>query len=191
MITLFGVFYFSIKYVIDKYNLTVIYPKTLEGRGDISTNIYYLANLTIFFQQAIMFGLFTITLNRQNLTLSLAIFFIFQIIIRYLFANLNFDRIREYYKSIGNYMSEEDEHKIAYEEGTLDKEDRKNYESVILEGINPNNKIEDVQYSSESSEDLSETSSNSEKSKKKNLIHTWDEKEIILQEYFHPVYKFI
>jgi hypothetical protein len=46
-ISLLGAFYFAIKYTIDKYNLTVLYPKDYESNGEISTYIYYLADITL------------------------------------------------------------------------------------------------------------------------------------------------
>lgn len=61
MIALLGGTYFCIKYFIDKYNLTVLYPKDYESNGEISRSIYYLADITLVIQQFIMFGLFVIT----------------------------------------------------------------------------------------------------------------------------------
>jgi hypothetical protein len=46
---LLGALYFTIKYFVDKYNLTVVYPKNNQGNGNISANIYYLANFTLYF----------------------------------------------------------------------------------------------------------------------------------------------
>jgi hypothetical protein len=63
-IALLGAMYFGIKYVIDKYNLTVLYPKDYESNGEISSNIYYLADITLVIQQFIMFGLFVLTFQR-------------------------------------------------------------------------------------------------------------------------------
>jgi hypothetical protein len=47
MISLLGAFYFAIKYTIDKYNLTVLYPKDYESNGEISSNIIQLSNITL------------------------------------------------------------------------------------------------------------------------------------------------
>ena len=42
-ISLLGAIYFGLKYFIDKYNLTVLYPKEYESNGDISKNVLSLA----------------------------------------------------------------------------------------------------------------------------------------------------
>ena len=47
-ILMLGCLYFSFKYFIDKYNLTVVYPKAYEGRGDISKNIINYSNFSLF-----------------------------------------------------------------------------------------------------------------------------------------------
>ena len=49
-ITIFGALYFTIKYFIDKYNLTVIYPKNYDSQGNLTSYISILAKLTLFFQ---------------------------------------------------------------------------------------------------------------------------------------------
>ena len=50
MIALLGAVYFCIKYAIDKYNLTVLYPKDYESSGDISSRIVSLAEITLVIQ---------------------------------------------------------------------------------------------------------------------------------------------
>jgi hypothetical protein len=49
-ISILGAIYFTIKYFIDKYNLTVVYPKSYDSRGNITKYISRLAKLTLVFQ---------------------------------------------------------------------------------------------------------------------------------------------
>jgi len=35
IITIVGALYFTIKYFFDKYNLTIVYPKNYESKGDL------------------------------------------------------------------------------------------------------------------------------------------------------------
>mmetsp|Transcript_29399 Transcript_29399/g.44437 ORF Transcript_29399/g.44437 Transcript_29399/m.44437 type:complete len:183 (+) Transcript_29399:2304-2852(+) len=131
-ITLFGAIYFGIKYTIDKYLLCVVYPKDYEGKGEISRNIYYLANFTLVFQQVIMLFLFITTLKRKNFFWALVAFMALQLIIKVLFSLLNFGKIQDFFRRRGNYMTEEEEMKWEYDHGRLSKVDRKFYEDNFL-----------------------------------------------------------
>jgi hypothetical protein len=79
---LLGALYFLIKYVVDKYLLTIVYPKEYESSGEISSIVLRLAVFTIGFQQAILIGLFLTTLNRGQFFLALSIFVILQIALK-------------------------------------------------------------------------------------------------------------
>ena len=83
-ICLLGAVYFGLKYFIDKYNLTVLYPKEYESNGDISKNVLNLAQGTLMLQQIIMFGLFVTTLNRMSFSWALIAFMALQILIKLL-----------------------------------------------------------------------------------------------------------
>jgi CTP:phosphocholine cytidylyltransferase-like protein len=72
-----GFLYFGFKYFIDKYNLTVVYPKEYDGRGNISNNISYYFYLSIFLVQILMLGLFTTTLHRESFYWGILIFMVF------------------------------------------------------------------------------------------------------------------
>jgi CTP:phosphocholine cytidylyltransferase-like protein len=74
---LLGSIYFGFKYFIDKYNLTVVYPKEYEGNGDISKAIYSFSNFGLILVQLLIFGLFTITLKKDNFFWALVFFLIF------------------------------------------------------------------------------------------------------------------
>ena len=43
-----GAFYFMISYNIDKYNLTVLYPKEFEGKDDLSLHIIGFADFALY-----------------------------------------------------------------------------------------------------------------------------------------------
>jgi len=49
IITLVGALYFTIKYYVDKYNLTVLYPKNYDSQGQLSNKISGLAYFSIYF----------------------------------------------------------------------------------------------------------------------------------------------
>jgi hypothetical protein len=61
-ITIFGFLYFGIRWLIDKYNLCVVYPKSYDAQGDMSGTMYSLGLLSLIFQQIVMFGLFAVTI---------------------------------------------------------------------------------------------------------------------------------
>ena len=63
IITIVGALYFTIKYFFDKYNLTVVYPKNYESKGNLGAKISYYNYISIYFIQFIIFLLFTITLK--------------------------------------------------------------------------------------------------------------------------------
>ena len=48
MVSFIGGLYFLFKYYIDAYNLTKIYPKEYDGKGEISKHTYYLAHISIY-----------------------------------------------------------------------------------------------------------------------------------------------
>ena len=48
-ISFLGALYFTIKYFIDKYNLTVVYPKSYDCQGNLTKYISRLAKLTLAF----------------------------------------------------------------------------------------------------------------------------------------------
>lgn len=50
IITLFGALYFTIKYFVDKYNLTQVYPKNYDSRGQIAKTISRLNHFSIYSQ---------------------------------------------------------------------------------------------------------------------------------------------
>ena len=45
-----GAFHFMLSYYIDKYNLTVLYPKEFEGKDDLSLHITTFAELILYLQ---------------------------------------------------------------------------------------------------------------------------------------------
>ena len=49
IITIVGALYFSIKYFFDKYNLTLVYPKNYESKGDLGAKIVYYNLIVIYF----------------------------------------------------------------------------------------------------------------------------------------------
>ena len=49
IITIVGALYFTIKYFFDKYNLTVVYPKNYDSKGDLGAQIAYYNLLSIYF----------------------------------------------------------------------------------------------------------------------------------------------
>ena len=63
IITLVGALYFTIKYFVDKYNLTHVYPKNYDSKGQLGIKISQYNHFSIYFIQLIMFILFTITLK--------------------------------------------------------------------------------------------------------------------------------
>ena len=118
-ILMFGFLYFGFKYFIDKYNLTVVYPKEYEGRGDFSKNISYYQNFSILLVQILMLGLFTTTLQRSNFFWGIILFMIFQGMIIFTFKFLNVKSIKEWFRKRGNFMSEFDELEYDYNKGRL------------------------------------------------------------------------
>jgi hypothetical protein len=106
---LFGALYFSFKYFIDKYNLTVIYPKEYESNGDISKNVLKLAQITLIFQQIIMFGLFVTTLNRMSFFWALIAFMLMQIIIKMILSIFDRTNMKEFFRKRYNFMDEDQE----------------------------------------------------------------------------------
>lgn len=57
-ITLFGALYFLIKYYIDSYNLTVIYPKDYQSKGKLSQRLPQYAYVSLYIQQITMILIF-------------------------------------------------------------------------------------------------------------------------------------
>jgi len=62
-----------------------------------------------------MFGLFTVTLNRDNLEVAIFSFLIFQIFIKLIFSLLDTERIKKYFKDKHDFISEDDEYAYYYE----------------------------------------------------------------------------
>lgn len=128
IITIVGALYFSIKYFFDKYNLTVVYPKNYDSKGDLGAQITYYNYLMIFFIQFIIFLLFTITLKQDTLT----IFFIgsisFQVLLTFMFRmKQKFSFLQGIFAMLGNYMTVEEEKKLMYDQGLMDVKEMVEY----------------------------------------------------------------
>ena len=50
IITLLGATYFTVKYFVDKYNQTMLYPKHYDSKGELSYNIMTLGYCSLAFQ---------------------------------------------------------------------------------------------------------------------------------------------
>ena len=121
IITIVGALYFTIKYFFDKYNLTVVYPKNYDSKGDLGAQIAYYNLLSIYFIQLIIFLLFTITLRQSGLTVFFFGSFSFQVAFQLVFKfKQKFQFLQHIFAKRGNYMGEEEEKKLSYEQGLLD-----------------------------------------------------------------------
>jgi len=49
LIILFGGIFCTLKYTVDKYSLTYVYPRTRGGNGELTSNFVWLANFTFLF----------------------------------------------------------------------------------------------------------------------------------------------
>jgi len=65
LILLFGACYFTIKYFVDKYNKTIVYPKLYESKGVMANHLMFISNFSLWFQQFLMLIMFTISLGRS------------------------------------------------------------------------------------------------------------------------------
>lgn len=130
IITLIGALYFTIKYYVDKYNLTVVYPKNYDSKGQLSQRIRPLAYFSIYFIQLLMYILFTLTLKQDSFSVAIIVFGIFQVIITLIFK-LKFSVAMEWFRSWGNYMTEEEEMKLGYDQGLMDEDEYVEYEKQL------------------------------------------------------------
>lgn len=141
IIVLIGALYFTIKYYVDKYNLTVLYPKNYDSKGQLSNRIIQLAYFSIYFIQVLMYVLFTLTLKQDSFQSAIIIFGIFQVLITFLFK-IEFHDLKEKFKAWGNYMTEDEEEELGFDQGIMEEADYieydrqlklKNTESVFAE----------------------------------------------------------
>lgn len=68
-ITLFGAIYFYFKYIIDRYNLTIIYPKNYQSKGKLSRRIINYTYVSLYIQQVTMISIMSVTLGINGLEL--------------------------------------------------------------------------------------------------------------------------
>jgi hypothetical protein len=196
IITLFGALYFTIKYFVDKYNLTHVYPKNYDSRGELAKYLSILNHLSIYFQQFILIGLFTIALQRKNLYYALICFLIFQVIISSVFSmSDHFELLQRHFRIRGNYLTEEQEWHLSYQQGILDVEETRLYEQQqkIIEEQNDqvshHEAIEQLRQSIKLSLKRSLTASIDEPAKRVEDSDVTDD--IVMQQYKHPVEQFM
>lgn len=127
IIVLIGALYFTIKYYVDKYNLTVLYPKNYDSKGELSNKISSLAYFSIYFIQVMMYILFTLTLKQDSFQSAIIIFGIFQVLITFLFK-IEFQGLKEKFRTWGNYMTDEEEEKLGFDQGIMDEAEYIEYE---------------------------------------------------------------
>lgn len=134
IITLVGALYFTIKYFVDKYNLTVVYPKNYDSKGQLGKKISKYNHFSIYFIQLIMFILFTITLKRTNLYIFFIASVSFQLLLTALFQfKDHFHVMERFFARRGNYMTEQEETKLSYEQGLLDDNEMRDYDNEMRE----------------------------------------------------------
>lgn len=84
LITLLGAIFFTIKYLIDKYNICYVYPTENYGESKLVNEIVNLQYISMIFQQISMFGFFALIFS-DRFWLSCIVFVILQLFILVIF----------------------------------------------------------------------------------------------------------
>ena len=122
---IFGFLYFLHKWLIDKYNLCFVYPRSYDGKGDLSSTMWRLGLLSLIFQQFVMFGLFYIAVPNVMLYRFVLFSALAQIFFFIAFTALSWDCLLVLHRKTRsvNFMTKEEELKWNYDRGLLSTEE--------------------------------------------------------------------
>lgn len=113
LVPIFGFMFFSLKYIIDKYNFMYVYPTEFESKGTLTGNVSTFTTVALFLFQIMMFSLFT-TIFGNEFTIASIILVMGEALSLIIFKVLNVVNLKSYF----NDEFDEDDDEEYYNDAT-------------------------------------------------------------------------